>query len=1072
MTKVSALPPTMSRLSIALVIGMVTPSFASSLSAEPAVPGVVQFNRDVRPIMANTCFKCHGPDIKANKADLRLDLPENARLARKDKQGRMSTPIVAGHPESSEVWRRVSSEDPTLAMPPPDSLHLLSPRDKEVIRLWIAQGAKYEPHWAYIAPVKAEPPKVLGPQNNPIDAFILKELQERGIAPSPEADRRTLIRRVTLDLTGLPPSPEETDAFVADTAPGAYGRVVDRLLASPHYGERMAVGWLDLARFADTVGFHGDQMLNNFPFRDYVIDSFNRNVPFDQFTREQIAGDLLPGATDRQRVASGFNRLNMVTREGGAQPKEMLAKYAADRVRTVSTVWLGSTMGCCECHDHKYDPFKARDFYAMAAFFADIKQWGVYTDYTYTPNPELKGFNNDSPFPPEIEVESPYLKQRQARLAERCRNRVEEQARSILADPAAERAMRAWARQVSPLVAAAAGGWTPMRVLDAVVKHDGKEIPRSAAGPVSILADQSARLEFVNDPSDLRSGHECILTLSPGTATVARVRLEAVPDAEFGGKVTNRYAGGLFSRDDTFLVRVIIAVRRAGSDKPVILWVNDAYPNQPTDTFANGRLLTSVAGEWRSSPSLVRKEQSADYILSEPLVMGEGDSLVVTVSSEELGRFRLYASPLGVSQARTAPDQDVAAAFAAEKPTADQDLILAEEYFKGTRADRPSEFSSLLSDVHDLVACRGGRAYSIVSVAQAPGITRILHRGDWQDETGEIVAPSPPRFLTAGGAQAGSERLTRLDLANWIVSRSNPLTSRAFVNRLWRQFFGTGISAVVDDLGIQGEYPSHPELLDWLAVDFMDSGWDVKAAVRQIVTSATYRQSSRYRPELADVDPNNRLLARQTPRRLEAEFIRDNALSAAGLIDLDVGGPSAFPYQPEGYYAALQFPDRDYVADRDDRQYRRGVYVHWQRTFLHPMLANFDAPSREECTAARNVSSTPQQALTLLNDPTFVEAARGLAEKALSSRPDADFAGTLDAAYRRLLSRPPSSEEKASLSTFFQAQLAYYSAKPEEARKVIAIGQHPAAPVDPARLAAWTSVARVLLNLNETIVRY
>ena len=288
----------MFRLSIVLVIGMVTPSFASSLSAEPAVPGVVQFNRDVRPIMANTCFKCHGPDIKANKADLRLDLPENARLARKDKQGRMSTPIVAGHPESSEVWRRVSSEDPTLAMPPPDSLHLLSPRDKEVIRLWIAQGAKYEPHWAYIAPVEAEPPKVLGPQNNPIDAFILKELQERGIAPSPEADRRTLIRRVTLDLTGLPPSPEETDAFVADTAPGAYGRVVDRLLASPHYGERMAVGWLDLARFADTVGFHGDQMLNNFPFRDYVIDSFNRNVPFDQFTREQIAGDEIAQCAD------------------------------------------------------------------------------------------------------------------------------------------------------------------------------------------------------------------------------------------------------------------------------------------------------------------------------------------------------------------------------------------------------------------------------------------------------------------------------------------------------------------------------------------------------------------------------------------------------------------------------------------------------------------------------------------------------------------------------------------------------------------------------------------------------
>ncbi len=1062
----------MFRFSIALALGVVSSSIAAGAQAEAGIPAKVQFNRDVRPIMANTCFKCHGPDVKANRADLRLDLPDNARMARKDKAGRVSTPIVPGNSEASEVWRRISSADPAVAMPPPDSLHLLSTRDREVIRRWIAQGARYEPHWAYIVPSKSDPPRVNG-SANPIDAFILKELEDRGISPSPEADRRTLIRRVSLDLTGLPPTVQETEAFASDTGPDAYERLVDRLLASPHFGERMAVGWLDLARFADTVGFHGDQMYNNFPFRDYVIDSFNRNVPFDQFTREQIAGDLLPNSTQRQQVASGFNRLNMVTREGGAQPKEMLAKYAADRVRTISTVWLGSTMGCCECHDHKYDPFKARDFYAMAAYFADIKQWGVYTDYTYTPEPELKGFTNDFPFPPEIEVDSPYLKARLVKLSKQYHSRLSDLAKSVLADPVSEKAMRSWARQVAPVLAADPGGWSVMKVLEAKARHDGKEVSMNATSPIAILPDQSARFEFVKDSNIYRSGDEGILKLSPGPGPVARIRLEALPDPEFGGRVTNRNAGGFFARDDSFSIRFTVAVQRAGSDKPIPQGIIDAYPNQATDSYTNGRVQTSVVAEWRSAPSLATSPQSADYVLTEPLVLSEGDTLVATVGSEEVGRVRLYASPLGEPQARTASDKDLARAFAAEHPSAEDDQILAEEYFKGTGAGRQEDLALLHRDVHEMAACRDGRAFSVVTVARTPGVTRVLHRGDWQDETGAIVVPAVPAFLVSGGPAQGSPRQTRLDLANWIVSRDNPLTSRAFVNRLWKQFFGTGISAVVDDLGLQGEYPSHPELLDWLAVDFVESGWNVKAMVRKIVTSATYRQSSRYRPELAEVDPNNRLLARQTPRRLEAEFVRDNALSAAGLINLDIGGPSAFPYQPEGYYAALQFPDRDYVADKDEQQYRRGVYIHWQRTFLHPMLANFDAPSREECTASRNVSSTPQQALTLLNDPTFVEAARGLAEEALSAHPEADFGASLDTAFRRLLSRSPDERERRSLSAFYQSQLAYYKDKPDEAQKLISVGLHPApASLAPAQLAAWTSVARVLLNLNETIVRY
>jgi hypothetical protein len=1047
------------KLCIVPVIGLFTAALAGADPVEPALPASVQFNRDVRPIMANTCFKCHGPDLKANKANLRLDLPENARMARTDKTGRTSTPIVPGNLGASEAWRRVSSADPTQAMPPPDSLHLLSARDKEIIRRWIEQGAVYEPHWAYAAPKKAEPPATKTPARNPVDRFVLRELEERGIAPSPEADRRTLIRRLSLDLVGLPPSVAETEAFVADTHPDAYEQLVDRLLASPHYGERMAVEWLDLARFADTVGFHGDQLYNDFPYRDYVIGAFNADEPFDQFTREQIAGDLLPNATDAQRVASGFNRLNMVTREGGAQPKEYIAKYAADRVRTVSTTWLGSTMGCCECHDHKYDPFKSKDFYAMEAYFADIKQWGVYQNYDYTPEPELKGFSNDSPFPPEIEVDSPYLKARQERLTQECTELVSSAARQIADDPASAAAAREWAAKVSGRVSAESAGWAALSVADAKPRR---------LGETKVLPDQSVRLVPSKDMKPESTGDGLVITLTPAPGPLARVRLEALTDDAYDGRVT-------CTSDPAFSLTIELAVQHAGQDKPEPLNIADGYPAQPTWSYVNGLLQTSVSGNWASPPNLTRKAQTMEYVLSPTTSLREGDKLVATIYSENVARVRLSASPLGVRTPGAGPAAEIASALAAPSPTPEQMDVIAAEYFVGTGAGRAYQIGRALDCVRQIAACRDGRAYTIVTVAAPPRVTRVLARGNWQDESGEVVQPSPPRFLVAGrpAPLPDAPRQTRLDLANWIVSRDNPLTARTFVNRLWKQFFGTGLSSIVDDLGTQGEYPSHPELLDWLAVDFMDSGWDVKAVVRTIVMSATYRQSSAYRPDLAETDPNNRLLARQSPRRLEAEFVRDNALAAAGLINLDIGGPSVYPYQPAGYYAALQFPDRDYIPDSDERQYRRGVYIHWQRTFMHPMLANFDAPSREECTASRNISSTPQQALTLLNDPEFVEAARALAERSVADHAGGDFSAGLDEAFRRLLARPPSGRERDSLEKFYEGQLAYYRGQPGEASKLLGIGNHGVSGVvDPPTLAAWTSVARVLLNLNETIVRY
>lgn len=1035
---------------------------ASTLAAAAGIPAEVEFNRDVRPILSNTCFKCHGPDEENNQSKLRLDLRDFAIAPHVNKAGQTITGIVPGKPDESEVWLRLTSKDPVKVMPPPDALHQASDLDRAIIRRWIEQGAEYEPHWSYIMPSKVEPPAVASSNlvRNAIDQFVLRKLEAKNIAPHPEADRATLLRRLSLDLVGLPPTPAELDRFLKDVRPGAYERAVDRLLESPHFGERMAVPWLDLVRFSDTVGFHGDQRQNIFPYRDYVIAAFNQNKPYDDFVREQLAGDLLPDPTPEQIIATGFNRLNLMTREGGAQPLEYLAKSAADRVRAVTTTFLGSTVGCAECHDHKYDPFTTRDFYSLAAYFADVKQWGVYSDYKYTPNPDLKGFNNDFPFPPERDVENAYLKRRAARLKQGLASQINEVAEAILARPDGRQEVLNWTQ-------ANADAWSET---DAWSSPTSIEATGDDYTTVELLDDGSVRLASIpktKRPRNSKSWPK--LTISSASGVVAAIRLDALPDDEAEGRVARNELG-------SFTLTPQIDVLRKGSSQPEKLTLAAGFVDRDSWTYSNAYMETSVETRWRSAPQYAQEKQAVVYQLETPVTLAEGDALVVTLKTSDLARAQIFSSPRGLQLKPESLDQKLLmaldAAIEGKSLELDQWRLLAAEFFKSTSAGDGSAYARAIETLREIAACREGKAFTMVTEAAEPLETRVLPRGNWQDESGEIVRPAPPAFLSPN-VVAPDDRATRLDLAEWIVSAENPLTARTQVNRLWNQFFGTGLSAVVDDLGLQGEYPSHPELLDWLALEFVESGWNVKHMVRLIVNSATYRQQSVFRPELRDVDPDNRLLAAHPARRLEAEFVRDNALFAAGLLDPEIGGPSATPYQPDGYYVSLNFPKRRYQADRDERQYRRGVYTHWQRTFVHPMMANFDAPSREECTADRTVSNTPQQALTLLNDPTFVEAARALAERAMTEPTRSDFESRIEHAFRLVLARSPSTAEATGLKEFYFAQHANYSDEPDDAAALAAVGLHVTdTRLDRVELAAWTQVARVLLNLNETLMRY
>ena len=1003
-------------------------------AAEPRL----SFNRDIRPILSDRCYHCHGPDGSERKADLRLDRRgEDALLV-----------LAPGDVQASEVIKRVFSKDAEEVMPPPESHKTLTDDEKARLRRWIEEGAEYEPHWAYAPLVRPAVPAA-DSKENPIDSFVRAKHASPAASFAPEASPERLLRRLSLDLTGLPPTESERAAFLADHAPGAYERGVDRLLASPRFGERMAVWWLDIARFTDTVGFHGDQNQRIFPYRDYVIAAFNANKRFDQFTIEQLAGDLLPSPTVEQRVATGYNRLNMMTREGGAQPKEYLAKYGAERVRSVAAAWLGSTFGCAECHDHKFDPIPTRDFYQLQAFFADVKQWGVYHDYTYTPNPDLRGFSNDHPFPPELQVDSPYLQDRDRAARAALVQYLDSW--SGAKSPAATQRV-AWIESARAWVSAHSGHWQP-------VEAGGLRHKRGQTEPVGpLVVTPAGALEL---GTKARSGDEIRVTLKPAPGRYASLRID-LDGVKF--PVEDNEGSGF--RAFAFQHHAAGAIRR------VDVHLAEATAKRPR--YRNGAEIDGVADGWRLPAEPGAEPLAAAWVFQQPIDVAPGDELHLRLAYDVTGAVRFSLSPFSTLEPRRLLTDDLVQALDPKSRMAPsmRQTLLTETWLGagGKDGNAQTQARRLAAEVRRF---QGGKTWTLVTEAAEPLPVRVLPRGNWQDESGPEVLPATPSFLPGQRVSAPGQRLTRLDLARWIVSTENPITARTVANRLWQPFFGTALSAVVDDLGSQGELPSHPELLDWLAAEFRESGWDVKHLVRLIVTSRTYRQSSVFRPGLREADPANRLLTAQNPRRLEAEFVRDNALAVAGLLDLRaIGGPSIRPYQPAGHYAALQFPDRDYVDDGAEQQWRRGVYLHWQRTFLHPMLVNFDAPNRDECTAQRSLSNTPQQALTLLNDPTFVEAARAFAVRLLTG-PGRSDAERIERGFVLAVGRPPRPADRDRLAALLAAQTEHYRAHPEDARRLLAVGLQRAPDSLPAPLlAAWTQVGRVLLNAQETITRY
>jgi hypothetical protein len=1020
--------------------------------ALPAAERKIDFNRDVRPILSDRCFSCHGPDADNRHSGLRLD--DRAVAVAELASG--ATAIVPGEPARSELMSRINSDDPDVVMPPPRINKPLRPEEADVLRRWIAEGAEYRGHWAFERVERPAVPDV-GPASwprTPIDRFILARLDREGLSPNAEADRQTLARRLSLDLLGLPPDPAAVDAFVADTSPEAYDRYVDMLLASPHFGERMSLEWLDAARYADSSGYQTDSSRQNWPWRDWLIKAYNDNLPFDRFTIEQLAGDMLEKPSRDQIVATGFNRNHRLNGEGGIIAEEWRVETVIDRVETTGQAWMGLSVGCSRCHDHKYDPLTQREFYGLFALFNNVPETGT------NQGSQHRGGGNIDP----VEL-LPTLEQE--RELARLEAVVADAEAALKTEVAGIDALVAdWEGRMRPTLAAPQRGWEPFEPLEL----------RSAGGATFRRAEDGTW--FVEGPLPPRDTYE-FETLVPADR-LGGLRIELLPDASLGG-------GGGFGRagnGNVVITRIEAEIDPPGDARaiPVDLERAEATYEQAGWPAKSALVGTADGGKgWAidGNDPAKRVPRQIAVFPGRPVAVPENARLVIRVRQEAFeghafGRFRLFLSTeepgmLGVAGV-TVPDGVRAALAVAAADRSPQQTSAVKTFYR-EKVDGPiSRAAAARAAAAKSLDDFRSSLPSVMVMKEGPQREAfVLLRGEY-DRRGEPVQPALPAFLPPLPAGAKADRLA---FAQWLVSRDHPLTARVWVNRTWERFFGTGLVKTSENLGSQAEYPSHPELLDWLAAEFMESGWDMKRFIRLIVGSATYRQAATTTTEKLAKDPANRLLARAPRIRLPGEIVRDSALAAAGLLVPTVGGPSVRPWMPAGVWdETSKYGDlRGYKPDTGPGRHRRTMYTIWKRTAAPPTMLLFDAPSRETCIVKRSRTNTPLQALSLLNETTFVEAAHGLAARMIVEGGDTP-AGRISRGFRLVLGRRPTADELAVLVDGFEADREQYGRTPEAAEKFVQAGQSAAADrITLAEFAAYALAANVIINLDEFVTR-
>ncbi|HUQ90707.1 MAG TPA: DUF1553 domain-containing protein [Bryobacteraceae bacterium] len=997
------------------------------LLAAGAYAAPVEFNRDIRPILSDRCFICHGPDAGTRKIKLRLD-SEAAMLA--DLGGHKA--VTPGDAEASELVKRITADKPALRMPPPYSGLKLNAREIELLRQWVREGAKWQKHWSLIPPARPDLPAVQNKQwpLNPIDRFVLARLEREGMQPSKEADRATLIRRVSLDLTGIPPTPAEVDAFINDPASDAYEKVVDRFLTSHRYGERMAARWLDAARYADTNGYQSDGERMMWRWRDWVIQAFNKNKPFDEFTVEQLAGDLLPGSTTNQKIATAFNRNHRGNGEGGIVPEEYMVEYAADRMETMSTVWLGSTIGCARCHNHKYDPFTQKDYYQLFAYFNNIADRGRYFKYGNTP-----------PFMPAPTPEE------QAKLDAMDRKLSDAEKRYQDLDARIESSLRDW---VNALPNAKPADWAVSRGLVAAIPQqtfDGSKYYDAGKLRAFGYLDSFSISAWINPAAPTGA----IVTKGKDVAEEAGIGL-VMQNGKLQLNLVLRWL------DDSLRVETRDAI-------PLNKW------QHVVATYDSSRLASGIRiyVDGREMPlKILVDELNQDFRTAEPWRIGGGfgKDFLFRGSMDEV---RIYGRKLNAEEAGMLGIRDSLNQLASRPARSKAEQSKLRFAFLEEHAD--AEIRQAWKERNDLREQRERLIASFPTVMvmeEMPKVrdTFLLVRGAY-DKPGERVTPNVPAVLPR---VADGMPNNRLALARWMVDPANPLTSRVIVNRFWQTYFGTGLVKTVEDFGSQGEWPSHPDLLDWLAVQFSTSGWDVKAIQKMIVMSATYRQTSRAAPDLQQKDPENRLLARGPRMRLPAETVRDQALAISGLLVERTGGPSVKPYQPAGLWKELT-GGADYERDKGPALYRRSLYTFWKRTSPPPAMMNFDAAGRETCIVRENRTNTPLQALNLMNDVTYLEASRKMAERMMLEG-GATPADRLAYGFKLATSRNPRGKETEVLLDSFRHQLDLYQTDRGAAAKLLSQGDSPSdSKLNASELAAYATVASLILNLDETITK-